>query len=68
MQKVVAGHWRLEWKREVKDWNQLKGKGRGKKPLLGEKKVVPKPAQPSTDVVEDLEVSFTILHNSWVGS
>ena len=54
---------RLEWKREVEDWNQLKGKGRGKKPLLGGKKAMPKPARPSADVVEDSEVSFIVLHN-----
>ena len=36
-------NWRLEWKREVEEWIQLKGKGRGKKPLLGEKKAIPKP-------------------------
>ena len=34
---------RSEWKREVEDWNTLKGKGRGKRPLLGEKKAIPRP-------------------------
>lgn len=49
---------RLEWKREVEEWDKLKGKGRGKKPLLGEKKAMPRPARPSAEVVEDSEVSL----------
>ena len=35
---------RLDWKRKVEEWDKLKGKGRGKKPLLGEKKVIPRPS------------------------
>jgi hypothetical protein len=54
---------RLEWKREVEEWNELKGKGRGKKPLLGEKKATPKPTRPSANVIEDSEVSFIVLCN-----
>jgi hypothetical protein len=52
---------KLEWKGEVEEWNQLKGKGRGKRPLLGEKKAIPRPMRPSADVVEELEVSFVVL-------
>jgi len=48
---------------EVEEWNRLKGKGRGKKPLLGEKKPIPRPARPSADAVEDSEVSFLILYD-----
>jgi hypothetical protein len=49
---------KLEWKREVDEWNVLKGKGRGKRPLLGERKATPRPTRPSADVVEDSEVSL----------
>ena len=52
---------RLEWKIEVEEWNVLKGKGRGKKPLLGEKKATPRPVRPPADMVEDSEVSSIML-------
>jgi len=39
----------------------LKGKGWGKKPLLGEKKAIPRPVRPSADAVKDSEVSLAIL-------
>ena len=45
----------------MEEWNVLKGKGRGKKPLLGERKATPRPIRPSADTVEDSEVSFIIL-------
>jgi len=51
---------RLEWKREVEEWNRLKGKGRGKRPLLGEKKATARPTRPSADIVEDSEVSLAV--------
>ena len=50
----------LEWKIEVEEWDTLKGKGRGRKPLLGDKKVIPRPVRPPTDTVEDSEVSFIL--------
>jgi hypothetical protein len=51
----------LEWKKEVEEWEQLKGKKRGKKPLLGERKAIPRPKRPSVDAIEDSKVSFAIL-------
>ena len=53
---------RQEWKVEVEAWNVLKGKGKGKKPLLGERKATPRPTRPSADTVEDSEVSLVILY------
>ena len=54
---------RLEWKSEVEQWNALKGKGRGKKPLLGERKATPRPVRPPADTPEDSEASFILLCN-----
>ena len=51
---------KLEWKKEVEEWEQLKGKKRGKRPLLGERKAIPRPKRPSVDAIEDSEVSFAI--------
>ena len=56
-------NWRLDWKRKVEEWDKLKGKGRGKKPLLGEKKAIPRPSQPSANMAKDSEVSFVALYN-----
>ena len=50
---------KLDWKREVEEWMNLKGKGRGKKPLLGERRVTPRPKRPLVDMVEDSAVSLS---------
>ena len=46
---------------ELEEWKVLKGKGRGKKLLLGEKRVTPRPVRPPADMAEDSEVSSIIL-------
>ena len=58
----------MEWKQEVDGWNALKGKARGKRLLLGEKKTTPRLVQPPTNVAEDSEVSFTVPDDDQVRS